>query len=526
MPNSSANSPGADHPNPPVDEKSTGGPGPVVLSCRGIGKVFPGVRALDGVNLDLRQGEVHALLGENGAGKSTLIKILAGIHRPDSGAVAIDDEAVSIGSPTESQKLGISVIAQELELVPTMSVVQNIFLGHEVRRRTGLLDWPKMRRQARELFEGLGVEISVSALIEELPVADRQLVEIAKALSVDFQTLILDEPTAALNAADVERLLTALRRLRGRGIALLYVSHRLDEIKEIADVVTVLRDGKVVGGGDMSGFDEARLAELIVGRAVQAVEVDHSSTSGGGEVALEVRGLELPGILEDIDFDLHYGEVLGVAGLVGSGRAELTHAVVGTYPDLRATIRLDGEVVELKNPRAALGKGICFLSEDRKAEGILPDLTVRENLVIGRERKFTRRIKRRQEEADYRRMKNELGFRSASPNLPITSLSGGNQQRVLIGRALLTESRVLVLSEPTRGVDIGARIDLHKLLRGLAAEGYAIMVSSSDVNELVSVSDRCIVLSGGRQIGMLVEEQIDEQAIIERAIGTGQGAAV
>jgi ABC-type sugar transport system ATPase subunit len=336
---------------------------------------------------------------------------------------------------------------------------------------------------------------------------------------------VLDEPTAALNAADVERLLAALRRLRDRGVALLYVSHRLEEIKEIADVVTILRDGKVVGGGEMSEFDEGRLAELIVGRAVQAVEVDHGSTSDRGELALEVRGLTLPGILHDVDFEVHYGEVLGIAGLVGSGRAELTHAVVGTYPDLRAEIRLDGEIMGLKNPREALGKGICFLSEDRKAEGILPELTVRENLVIGRERQSTRRIKRRQEETDYQRMKSELGFRSASPNLPITSLSGGNQQRVLIGRALLTESRVLVLNEPTRGVDIGARVDLHKLLRGLAMEGYAIIVSSSDVNELVSVSDRCIVLSNGRRVGMLVEEQIDEQAIIERAIDPSQGAA-
>lgn len=520
MPPSSGNSSFPSGVQPPAGQQPAGGAArPAALSCRAISKAFPGVRALNRVDLDLCAGEVHALLGENGAGKSTLIKVLAGIHQPTSGEIEMQGEPVAFPAPIASQAAGISVIAQELELVPTMSVVENIFLGHERRRATGLLNWPKMRLIARELLDELGVHVALSTPVELLPVADQQLVEIAKALSIDFRILILDEPTAALNAADVERLFVAIRRLRERGVAMLYVSHRLDEVKDIADTVTVLRDGRVVGGGDIARFDEAALAELIVGRAVEAVEVDHASAVGtSGEVALEVHNLELPGVLHEIELTVHYGEVLGIAGLVGSGRAELSHAMVGTYPGLRAKVRLNGEEADVGNPRKALANGLAFLSEDRKAEGVLPDLSVRENLVIGRERHLTRLIRAVRENREYEEMKARLGFRSASPDLPITSLSGGNQQRVLVGRALLTNSRILVLNEPTRGVDIGARIELHRLLRHLASEGLAIIVSSSDVAELVSVSDRCIVLSGGRQVSVLVGGDIEESTIVQRAL--------
>jgi ABC-type sugar transport system ATPase subunit len=508
-----------------MPSSSAGDERPVVLRGCGVTKDFAGVRALRGVDVALRTGEVHALLGENGAGKSTLIKAFAGLHQPTSGHIELEGSEVEFSTPSDSQRAGISVIAQELELVGSMNVVENIFLGHELRRRAGPLDKARMRRVAAELLEQLGVDVPLSAPVESLSVADQQLVEIAKALSIDFRILILDEPTAALNAADVERLFDVIRRLRERGVAMLYVSHRLREVKAIADRVTVLRDGSVVGGGVVADFSEDALAELIVGRAVSMVEVDHGAVADAGEVALEVRGLSVPGAFEAIDLEVRYGEVVGVAGLVGSGRAELSHAIVGSYPSMEGSILIDGKPARIDSPRAALADGVVFLSEDRKAEGILPDLTVRENVMVGRERHVFRAIRAKRETAEYEEIRQRLRIRAESPNAPITSLSGGNQQRVLVGRALLTGGRVLVLNDPTRGVDIGARAEIHQIVRQLAADGFAVLVSSSDVPELVSVSDRCLVLSAGRAVCILRGGEIEEPTIVQRALAPAERAA-
>jgi ribose transport system ATP-binding protein len=510
---------------PPAGDLPTGGERAIVLRACAVTKEFAGVRALRGVDVALRAGEVHALLGENGAGKSTLIKTLAGLHQPTSGHIELDGREVVFPAPADSQRAGISVIAQELELVGSTSVVDNIFLGHELRGGVGFLDKPRMRRVAADLLEQLGVDVPLTAPVESLSVADQQLVEIAKALSIDFRILILDEPTAALNAADVERLFAVIGRLRHHGVAMLYVSHRLREVKQIADRVTVFRDGLVVGGGPVADFSEDTLAELIVGRAVSMVEVDHDAAPDTGNVALQVKGLRVPGAFEDIDLAVRYGEVVGVAGLVGSGRAELSHAIVGSYPSMGGSILVDGEPTRIDSPRKALAEGIVFLSEDRKAEGILPHLTVRENVMIGRERHIWRIIRARRETREYADVKDRLRIQATSPDAAITSLSGGNQQRVLVGRALLTGGRVLVLNDPTRGVDIGARAEIHQILRGLAADGFAVLVSSSDVPELVSVCDRCLVLSAGRAVCTLAGEEIDEPTILQRALGGGRVAA-
>jgi ribose transport system ATP-binding protein len=491
-----------------------------VLAAQAVTKDFPGVRALSAVDLDLREGEVHALLGENGAGKSTLIKTFAGLHAPTDGHVELDGAPVAFSTPAESQRAGISVIAQELELVGSMSVMENIFLGHEPRRRSGLLDKAKMRRVAAELLEQLGVDVRLSAPVESLSVGDQQLVEIATALSVDFRILILDEPTAALNASDVERLFEVIRRLRDRGVAMLYVSHRLGEVKAIADRVTVLRDGAVVGGGRVAGFTEEALAELIVGRAVSMVEVDHETSPDARGIALRVSGLRVEGAFEQIDLEVRYGEVLGVAGLVGSGRAELSHAIVGASPSMEGSVLVEDSASRLTSPRRALAAGVVFLSEDRKAEGILPDLSVLENALLGRERHLMRSIRARREAHDFEAIREKLRIRAASHDAPITSLSGGNQQRVLIARALRSGGRFLILNEPSRGVDIGARSEIHQIIRDLAAEGLAVLVSSSDVNELVSVSDRCLVLRAGRAVCTLHGAEIDEPTIVQRSLAS------
>jgi ribose transport system ATP-binding protein len=510
---------------PPAGDVPAGGERPVVLRACAITKEFAGVRALRGVDVALRAGEVHALLGENGAGKSTLIKTLAGLHQPTSGHIELDGREVVFPAPADSQRAGISVIAQELELVGSTNVVENIFLGHELRRGVGFLDKPRMRRVAADLLEQLGVDVRLTAPVESLSVADQQLVEIAKALSIDFRILILDEPTAALNATDVERLFEVLGRLREHGVAMLYVSHRLREVKQIADRVTVFRDGSVVGGGPVADFSEDTLAELIVGRAVSMVEVDHDAAPDTGNVALQVKGLRVPGAFEDIDLDVHYGEVVGVAGLVGSGRAELSHAIVGSYPSMAGSILIDGRPANIASPRDALADGVVFLSEDRKAEGGLPDLTVRENVMVGRERHVFRVIHAKRETEEYEQIRERLRIHAESPNALITSLSGGNQQRVLVGRALLTGGRVLVLNDPTRGVDIGARAEIHQIVRQLAADGFAVLVSSSDVPELVSVSDRCLVLSAGRAVCTLRGAEIDEPTIVQRALAPAAMAA-
>ena len=493
-----------------------------ILAAHAITKRFPGVLALDAVDLELLPGEVHALVGENGAGKSTLIKVLGGQHAPSSGSIEVRGQTVSFSDPLQSQQAGISVINQEFNLIPQLSIATNIFLGREPRRRGGLIDWPLVNRQAGELLRQLGLDTKPDLRVEYLSVADKQLVEVAKALSQDFSVMIMDEPTAALNSAEVDRLFEIVGDLRERGVAVLYVSHRLSEIFRIADRVTVLRDGKRVDTLAIGELTERDVITMMLGRELEEHEV-HKAVAAETRPALVVDGLTARGGLGPLSFEVHYGEVLGVAGLVGSGRSELIRALYGLLARSGGTIELDGRPVELKDPTEALREGIFMLPEDRKVEGIFPDLDVLENLVVTRPRveesALARAVLDSSAERDaWKRVQELFAVRAHSPEQLVSTLSGGNQQKVMLGRALVSEARVLLLNEPTRGVDVGTKVEIHELIRELAGEGHAVIVSSSDVPELDKVSDRCLVLSAGRITGLLQGTNLNEDNILACAV--------
>ncbi len=494
-----------------------------ILVAKQITKQFPGVRALDNVDLELFPGEVHALVGENGAGKSTLIKVLGGQHRPTAGTLLINGQTVHFDSPLQSQAAGISVINQEFNLIPQLSIAENIFLGREPMRKTGLVDWNLIHRRSAKILQELGLNVSPKLRVEYLSVADKQLVEVAKALSQDFRVMVMDEPTAALNGAEVDRLFEIIANLRQRGVAVLYVSHRLSEIFRIADRVTVLRDGHCVDTRSISGLTERDVITMMLGRALADYTVEKGAASDE-QLALAVRGLTVSGALSDISLNLRYGEVLGIAGLVGSGRSEMMRALFGILPRSSGEIRIDGRRVEINDPTQALREGIYMLPEDRKVEGIFPDLNVLENLVIKRPRYKENIVARlflakSAERDQYRQIRDLLAIRAQSSAQLIATLSGGNQQKVVLGRALVSQARIVLLNEPSRGVDVGTKVELHELIRRLANEGKAIMVSSSDVPELVKVSDRCLVLSAGRVTGLLQGAQINDDNILACAVG-------
>jgi ABC-type sugar transport system ATPase subunit len=494
-----------------------------ILSLTGISKQFPGVRALDGVDFNLFAGEVHALMGENGAGKSTLINIISGLLHPTSGQILIAGQEVVFANAVQAQKAGISTITQEFNLVPQLTVAENIFLGREPTGRTGLLNWPEIKRRASEVLIQLGLNVPLGQRVSYLSVGDRQLVEIAKALSMDFRIITMDEPTAALNATEVARLFEIIERLKQRGIAVLYVSHRLGEIFKIADQVTVLRDGKRVDTRRLEEVSENDVVTMMLGRALKKEVAIYEPIAASEKAALSVKNITVPGFLTNISFDLHAGEVMGCAGLVGSGRYELTRALFGLQRISEGKVEINGLPALLNSSNDAMRHSIYMLPEERKVEGIFPDLTVRENLLISAKRLFRplteMLIDANKEERQYEEIRSSLHIRASSSAQRITKLSGGNQQKVMLGRALMSNSRILLLNEPTRGVDVATRVEIHAAIRKLAQTGYAILVSSSDIPELVSVSDRCLVLSAGRAKGVLNRAQINEDNVTALAIG-------
>ena len=495
-----------------------------ILQVSDITKQFAGVRALNGVDLDLLPGEVHAIMGENGAGKSTLINIISGLIRPTSGTIRFRGAVVNFHGTMDAKRSGINTITQEFNLVPQLTVAENIFLGREPVRGPGLIDWKEIRQRAAKTLQDLGLRVSMNQRVEYLDVGDRQLIEIAKALLGDFRVIMMDEPTAALNAAEVDRLFEIIAALKQHGIAVLYVSHRLNEVFRIADRVTVLRDGLRVDTCPIANVSLDDVVTMMLGRElarqslVAAEPVNESETK-----ALSVRGLSIPGAARDISFDLAYGEVLGCAGLIGSGRFELTRVLFGLQPRSAGTVRVNGQLVELRSPHEAMRAGISMLAEDRKTEGIFPDLAVIENLMVNpadpRGVRLSPFVDFEGEQKEYQRLREVLSIKAYSPNQLIVKLSGGNQQKVMLGRALVSKSRILLLNEPTRGVDVGTKMEIHTIIRNLAREGYAILVSTSDVPELVAVSDRCLVLSAGRLQGVLVKEQLSEAEVTGLAIG-------
>jgi ABC-type sugar transport system ATPase subunit len=507
---------------PSTDQQRPDGAGGLV-AAQGITKQYSGVRALKGVSLTLQPGEVHALVGENGAGKSTLIKILAGLEAPSTGTVTVAGEPVQFTGPHDAQAAGVSVISQEFRLVPQMTVAENMFLGHEPRR-LGLVDRSAARRLTREPLRELGLDISPDRRVDSLTVADQQLVEIARALSREFRVLIMDEPTAALTEVEVDKLLSLVERIRETGCAVLYVSHRLPEVFRIADRISVLRDGDLVAQMATAETTIDELVTHMLGRELEAATTDlhHGDAAAAGTTeapVLTVEGLRCKDLVDPVDLQVRGGEILGIAGLVGSGRSELMRALFGVLPATFSRYDVDGKPLNPRSPAEAIARGVFMLSEDRKAEGIIPLLSVLDNAVVAQRRWGRVLLDRGKDRENYDSLRERMRIRAADPGNVITSLSGGNQQKVLLGRALLSDCRVLLLNEPTRGVDVGAKVDIYQLIKELAATGVAVIVSSSEAAELVAVADRCLTLYAGRVSGLLHGEAITEPQIVAASLG-------
>lgn len=470
-----------------------------MLQMRGIEKAFPGVQAVSAGSLTLQAGEIHALVGENGAGKSTLIKILTGVHEADAGTAEMSGQPVRFGSPLEAQRAGIATIYQEFTLVPSLSVRANLCLGRE-RTRAGFIDEAHERDLATSTFERLGVSIDPESPVSSLNVAQQQLVEIARALAADARVLVMDEPTAALTPREVDHLFTTLRELAQRGIAILFISHRLDEVFEIASRITVMRDGATVGSWPTTELSKLRLIEHMVGRPLETEFPKIPAERGG--VALEVRGLT-GGPIRDLSFSVRGGEVLGIAGLVGAGRTDVARLVFGADRKVAGEIFLDGLRLRIDGPADAIRNGICLLTEDRKAQGLVLKASAKENFALPSLDMWSRMgfVEGNREAIRFQHYVDALDIRVASPDQPAEYLSGGNQQKLLVARWLETDSRVIIFDEPTRGIDVGAKYEMYLLINDLAAAGKAIVVISSELPEILGISDRILVMREGAITG-------------------------
>jgi ribose transport system ATP-binding protein len=474
---------------------------PPLVRMTGIAKAFSGVTVLDDVDFDLEAGETHALLGGNGAGKSTLMKILEGVYTLDRGTIEFDGEAVELGSPQAARRHGVAMIFQELSLVPTLTVAQNIYLTREARTRGGLLDDRALERQAGELLAELGVDVDPRTEVRRLGAATMQLVEIAKALSQDARVLIMDEPTASLARSEVDALFRIIERLEERGIAIVYITHRLEEVMAVADRVTVLRDGRLVGTRPTSELDVEALIELIVGSSVgRALERGERSVDRSGTPLLSLRAVSTATGLHGIDLDLYAGEIVGIAGLMGSGRSELARAVFGIDALRAGEIRLRGERVRIRRPADAIELGIVLVPEDRRTQGLVLGHSVERNLTLALLRRLSRGglLDDGQGAAIAERYVARLGIRTRSLDTPVRRLSGGNQQKVVLAKWLATEPEVLILDEPTVGVDVNTRSEIADLVRALADQGKAVLVISSELAEVLALADRILVLREGR----------------------------
>ncbi|MFF9155108.1 sugar ABC transporter ATP-binding protein [Streptomyces sp. NPDC014846] len=503
-----------------------------MLAVTGLCKTFPGVRALSDVDFTARAGEVHALVGENGAGKSTLIKVLTGVHQPDAGEVTYDDAPVRFTTPLQAQQAGISTIYQEVNLVPLMSVARNLLLGREPRNRLRLIDFGRMHREADETLRGLGIRVDVRRPLRELGVGAQQMVALARAVAIDARVVIMDEPTSSLEPREVRTLFEVIRTLRERGIAVVYVSHRMDELYEICDAVTVLRDGRVAHTGRLADLDRLRLVGLMLGREIGEVRREGlTKFSGSHETAAEpvltAQGLTARHRLRDVSLSLRPGEVVGLGGLLGSGRSETAKAIAGALPVDGGRVVVAGAPVRAGSTPAAIRAGISLLPEDRKTEGIVPGLSVRENIALAALPGLSRfglvddaRIDRVVDTFMKR-----LRIKASSPHQKVGELSGGNQQKVLLARWLALHPKVLLLDEPTRGIDVGAKAEVQALVDELADEGLAVLLISSDTEELIEGSDRVVVLRDGAVVRELTGDAVTEDELLRAIADVPEGAA-
>ena len=495
------------------------------LQAVSLSKSFGPVKVLHDLSLDVRAGEVHAIIGENGAGKSTLMKIFAGHLRPSSGEIRMDGETVSLTSPVAAEVLGVALVHQEILLAPDLTVAQNLFLGREIRRGW-MVDDRAMRAQARAALASLGSGVEPDALVGRLSIAQRQLVQIARVLLVPHRVVIFDEPTASLTPFETDALLRIVADIRSKGAAVLYISHKLPEVKTIADRVTVLRDGRLVSTDDARGLQPLDMARRMVGRDIAKLYPDRVRT-GPGDAVLDVRGFSVPGYASDASFQLNRGEILGFAGLIGAGRTELMEGIVGLRPG-RGEVRLDGKPVAFGAVGASQEAGIVYLSEDRKGKGLLLDRNLKVNLTLASLPRFKRGlgIDHGAETAALDTAFRDFQIRAGSRDALAGQLSGGNQQKLLLAKMMLLDPRIVIIDEPTRGIDIGAKEQIYAFIAELAEQGRSIIVVSSEMPELIGICDRILVMRGGRIVGEVADERMTETEIVVLATGATAETAV
>lgn len=488
------------------------------FEIKGVSKRFGATQALDDVYLSLYPGEIHALLGENGAGKSTLIKTMTGIHQPDSGELLVEGKSISISNSAEAQAHGIAAIYQEPLVFPDLNIAENIFISH--RNRGAFMNWGKLYKDAEAVLQRLDVAMDVRAQARGLPLAAQQTVEIAKAISMNVRVLIMDEPTASLSAHEVEQLFRIIFNLKKEGVAILFISHRMDEVFSIADRITVFRDGQFISSNLATEITPEQAIRDMVGREMG--EIFTKEPSEKGQPIISVRDLSLQGTYHNMNFDVHAGEVLGFAGLVGSGRTNVALALFGIDPADSGKILLDGQPVEITSPKHAIDLGIAYVPEDRRQHGLILELPIVENISLPMLDKYASSMglveetKETRTAEDYRQ---KFSIRTPSVNLHAGKLSGGNQQKVVLSKWLNTNPRLLILDEPTRGIDVGAKEEVHRLISDLAQEGIAILMISSDLPEVLAMSDRVLVMREGRQMGIFSREEADQETIMTAAMG-------
>jgi ribose transport system ATP-binding protein len=495
------------------------------LRMEGITKTFPGVQALKDVTFEAARGEIHALVGENGAGKSTLMKVLTGALEQDAGNILLRGEIVDIRTPGDAQQLGLSMIHQELALIPYLTVGQNIYLGREPLRGPGrLVNWGQLYADARQLLHRLNVDVDARAEVQGLSIAQQQMVEVAKALSYNADLIAMDEPTSALTERETDILFSVMRGLRADGVCLIFISHRLEEVFEIADRITVLRDGQLIGTAPAAELTEDQVVRMMVGRELG--EMYPPSGAARPTIVLEAQGLEDGRELHGIDLRLHHGEILGIAGLVGAGRTALAETLFGVRPATAGTILLEGQPVRLSSPADAISHGMGLVPEDRKQQGLFLAMAVRENTVISTLDQLTRFGLINFGAADRLAgtLVEQLDIRTPSLSQRVANLSGGNQQKVIIARWLSLKPRVLILDEPTRGIDVGAKAEIHALMGDLAQQGVGVLMISSELPEVLGVSDRILVMHEGRVTGEFTREQANQDDIMRAATGTAANA--
>jgi ABC-type sugar transport system ATPase subunit len=495
-----------------------------MLTLKSISKGFPGVQALKGVSLEVKPGEIHGLLGENGAGKSTLIKIVAGAYTPDQGEMTFDGAPARWSSPREAKRHGVHVVYQEFVLFPQLSVAENIFVGHELRNRFGIVDHARMRREASQLLQRLGASLDPRASVGTLSVADQQMVEIARAMVHRVKLLVLDEPTAVIAGQEVTLLFDRLRRLRDSGVSVIFISHRLEEVFAICDRVTVLKDGELVGTHDVAGVNRERLISMMVGRELGDLFPPKRAAAAAPRPVLRTENLSVAGRVRDISIELRSGEIVALAGMVGAGRTELALGLFGALPISGGAVEVDGHRFTSMSPARAIGLGMGLVTEDRKSQGLAMQLDVAANITGPALGEITKRllIDKRQEAAIARREIDRYRIACRGPQTPVATMSGGNQQKVIVSRWARICRTVLILDEPTRGVDVGAKAEIYRIMRELSDAGLAILMISSELTEVVGMADRVIVMREGRITGELqgqdaTEENIMHLATTERA---------